>query len=70
MARRLGLALQKMKNPQKIQNVDFSENRSGTIIHYANLEISRGRRSEIQHFYLTSLREDRMIFGFPWCLAF
>jgi hypothetical protein len=70
MARRLGVTLQKMKNPQRIQNTDFSENKNGNITHYTNLEIFRERRSEIQCFYLTSLREDRMIFGFPWCLAF
>jgi hypothetical protein len=50
--------------------VDFSENKNGHITHYANLKIIRGKQSKIQHFYLTCLREDRMIFGFPWCLAF
>jgi hypothetical protein len=47
MAKRLGVALQKIKNPQRIQNVDFSENKNGHITHYANLEITRGKQSEV-----------------------
>jgi gag-polyprotein putative aspartyl protease len=61
MAKRLRIALQKLKNPQRIQNADFSENKNGSITHYINLEISRERKSEIQHFYLTNLGENRMI---------
>jgi hypothetical protein len=70
MAKRLGIALQRMKNPQRIQDADFSKNKNGSITHYTNLEVSRGRKSDIQCSYLTSLGEDQMIFGFPWCLAF
>jgi predicted aspartyl protease len=65
MAKRLGITLQEMKKPQRIQNADFSENKNGSITYYTNLEISKERKSEIQHFYLTNLKEDRMIFGFP-----
>jgi hypothetical protein len=43
MAKRLGVILQKIKNHQKIQNANFSKNKNRNIIHYANLEISRGK---------------------------
>jgi aspartyl protease len=47
IAKRLGIALQKMKNPQRIQNADFFENKNGNITHYANLEIFKGKQNEI-----------------------
>jgi Reverse transcriptase (RNA-dependent DNA polymerase) len=46
--------------------VDRTENKRGAINAYVNLEFSLGERKFKERFYVTVLRKQRIILGFPW----
>ena len=70
MAKRLGVTTLNLRTPRKIKNMDLTENHGGDITWYTDLEIAKDNKKDIQRFYLTNLGKDRMLFGFPWCLAY
>ena len=69
-ARRLKIPTQRLDRPRILYNVDKTENRSGRITHYVDLEITRGMQVRIQRFYIANLGTDRFILGFPWLYEF
>jgi hypothetical protein len=50
----------------KAYNMDGTENKRGMINAYVNLEFSLGERKFKERFYVTGLRKQRIILGFPW----
>jgi hypothetical protein len=50
----------------KAYNVDGTENKRGTINAYVNLEFSLGEGKFKEQFYVTGLKKQRIILGFPW----
>ena len=68
--RRLRIGTRELPHPRRVFNVDGTENRAGTITRSCQLKVSRGEKSELQTFYITSLGGDRVIFGYPWLRAF
>ena len=69
-AKRLNVPTQRLDKPRILYNVDKTENRSGRITHYVDLEITRGMQIRVQRFYIANLGTDRFIFGFPWLYEF
>jgi Retroviral aspartyl protease len=55
-----------LDKPVKAYNVDGTENKRGTINAYVNLEFSLGERKFKKRFYVTGLRKQKIILGFPW----
>jgi hypothetical protein len=55
-----------LDEPVKAYNVDRMENKQGTINAYVNLEFSLGKQKFKERFYVTGLRKQRIILGFPW----
>ena len=47
-----------LKQPLLVRNVDGTINRDGTITHYCNLWIRRGKQVEKQGFYVANLGRD------------
>ena len=53
-----------------LYNIDRTENKSGRITHYVDLEITWGTQIRVQRFYIANLGTDRFILGFPWLYKF
>src|SRR6266478_5961077 len=62
--------MEPLKQPIRLTNVDRTTNKAGRIERYCEMTIQSGHQRHITHFYETSLREDRIIFGYPWLCAF
>src|SRR5271168_1887063 len=50
----------------KALNVDGTENKRGTIKQYVDLSFTINRKSQTQRLFLTGLRKQKIILGFPW----
>ena len=66
----LHISMQRLTKPRILYNVDKTENKSGRITHYVDLEITRGTQIRVQQFYVTNLGTDRFILGFRWLYEF
>ena len=60
----LSMGTNPLKQPLLVHNVD------GTITHYCNLWVQRGKQVEKLGFYVANLGWDRMILGYPWFQKF
>ena len=58
-----------MDKPRKLLNVDGTENKSGELRHYTNLQVQMGNSRTNLRFYLTELGEQKAILGYPWFTA-
>ena len=48
-ARKMGLGMKKLDNPRKIFNIDDTENKSGSITHYLDLDVlTKGIHQEMR----------------------
>ena len=54
----LSMGTNPLRQPLLVHNVDSTINRDGTITHYCNLWIQRGKQVEKQGFYVTNLGRD------------
>ena len=63
---KLGLGTTPLKPPRLVRNVDGSLNKDGTMTEVCQLWTRRGEHETSFQFFVTSLGEDRMIFGYPW----
>ena len=70
MVERLGIGLRPMKEPQRVFNINGTENKHGTLIHYTLLWVKKRDKNLLQWFYVTSLEADHTIFGYPWLRDF
>src|SRR5260221_75984 len=70
LAKRLGLAVQKLKIPKPMLTVDGSPHKQGSITEYTDLILKVGSQRRKQRFYLATLGQDRAILGFPFLQKF
>src|SRR5258707_4748658 len=63
---KIGLGTTPLKPPRLVRNVDGSLNQDGTMTETCKPWIKRGEKEIEFQFFVTSLGEDRMIFGCPW----
>jgi hypothetical protein len=68
--KRLHISTRRLDQPRILYNVDKTENQSGCITNYVDLEITRGIQTKVQRFYVANLGADRFILGFPWLYEF
>src|SRR5260370_31382514 len=68
-AKWLQLPIKQMDEPQKLLNVDGTENKGGELRYYTNLQVQTGTNHTTLHFYLTELGEQKAIMGYPWFAA-
>ena len=66
----LHISTRPLTRPCILYNVNKTENKSGRITHYVDLEITRGTQIRVQRFYIANLGTDRFILGFPWLYEF
>ena len=54
-----------MEEPRKLLNIDGTENKSGELKYYTDLQVQTGTNYTNLHFYLTELGEQKAILGYP-----
>src|SRR5258708_34613226 len=62
----LQLPIKQMEEPRKLLNVNGTENKSGELQYYTNLQVQMGANHTNLRFYLTELGEQKEIMGYPW----
>jgi hypothetical protein len=65
-AKWLQLPIKRLKNPQKLYNVDRTENKAGELCYYTDLETRTGTVTTKLRFFLSDLGEHKAILGYPW----
>ena len=64
--RKMNYELMKMEKPVKAYNVNRTENKKGTIKYFVSLEFSLKGKDFKEWLYVTGLRKQKVILGFPW----
>jgi hypothetical protein len=68
-AKWLKLLIQKLPQPRKIFNIDGTTNKSGDLQYYTDLEVQTGNVQTQLWFFLTDLRDNKVILGYSWFVA-
>jgi hypothetical protein len=58
-----------MDQPRKLFNVDGTENKSGELRYYTDLQVRTGTSTTSLRFFLSDLGEHKAILGYPWFAA-
>ena len=66
----LHLPIKWLSQPWPLFNVDGSENKSGWLIFYMDLQVQTGQQTTNLRFFLSNLGEHKAILGYPWFAAF
>ena len=69
-ARWLQLPIRRLSQPRPLYNVDGSENKSGHLLFYTDLQVRTGQQTTNLRFFLSDLGEQKAILGYPWFTAF
>jgi hypothetical protein len=62
----LRLPIKQLANPRPLFNVNRTENRSGALKYYTDLQFRTGTQTTNQRFFLLDLGDHKAIFGYPW----
>ena len=65
----LWLPIRKLPQPRKLFNVDNTENKSGDLQFYMDLDVWTGANTVTLGFFLSDLGEHKAILGYPWFVA-
>jgi hypothetical protein len=68
-AKWLHLPIKKMDQPRKLFNIDGTENKSGELQYYTDLQVRTGTSTTSLRFFLSDLGEHKAILGYPWFAA-
>src|SRR6266567_3781770 len=68
-AKWLRLPIKQLEKPCKLYNVDGTENKSGELRYYTDLEVQTGSNRTPMRFFLSDLGEHKAIFGYSWFAA-
>ncbi len=68
-AKWLKLPIKRMTQPQKLFNINGTENKAGQLQYYTDLAIRTGSTTTNMRFFLTELGEHKAILGYPWFAA-
>ena len=66
----LQLPIKWLSQPRPLYNVDGSENKSGCLLFYTDLQVRTGQQTTNLRFFLSDLGEQKAILGYPWFAAF
>jgi hypothetical protein len=65
----LRLPIKQLPEPRPVLNVDGTENKSGKLKYYTNLNVQIGQNTMMLQFFLSDLGEHKVILGYPWFAA-
>ena len=68
-AKYLQLPIKRLEGPCQLFNVDGTENRSGMLQFYTDLQVQTGSQHTHLRFFLTDLGENKAILGYLWFAA-
>ena len=68
-AKWLKLPIKQLEKPRKLFNIDGTENRSGELCFYTNLQVQTGGENIDLWFFLSDLGKHKAILGYPWFTA-
>ena len=68
-AKWLKLPIKQLPVPCTLLNVDGTENKSGKLQHYTDLDVQTGSTKTMLRFFLSDLGEPKAILGYPWFSA-
>ena len=68
-AKWLCLPIKRLPEPQKLFNIDGTENKSGRLQFYIDLDVRTGTTTTALCFFLSDLGEHKTILGYPWFAA-
>ena len=68
-ARWLRLPIKRLEQTRKLFNVNGTENRSGELRFYTDLQVQTGRTTTSLRFFLSDLGDHKAILGYPWFAA-
>jgi hypothetical protein len=59
-----------LAKPREVFNIDGTQNKAGIIMESCVLQVEKDQRSTEQRFFITNLRADRVLLGYPWLCKF
>ena len=62
----LRLPIEQLPEPRPVLNVDGTENKSGKLKYYTDLNVRTGENTTTLRFFLSDLGEHKVILGYPW----
>ena len=68
-AKYLHLPIKQLEQPRKLFNVDGTQNKSGDLQYFTDLDVQTGTQRTKLRFFLTNLGDNKAILGFPWFAA-
>jgi len=68
-AKWLKLPIKQLFIPHTLLNVNGTENKSGKLQYYTDLDVQTGSTKTILCFFLLDLEEHKAILGYPWFLT-
>ena len=64
-AKYLHLPIKTLAEPQRLFNVDGTQNRAGDLKYYVNMSIRTGAQKVNLQYFLTDLGDHKIILGYP-----
>ena len=65
----LHLPIKQLENLRPLYNIDRTENKSGRLKYYTDLEVHTRMTNTTLQFFLSDLGEHKAILGYPWFAA-
>ena len=65
----LWLPIKQLLEPRPVLNIDSTENKSGKLKYYTDLNVQTGQNMTTLQFFLSNLGEHKVILGYPWFAA-
>ncbi|SRR6266702_2390407 len=62
--KRMGLGKRPLEKPQKIWNIDNTENKDGSITHYVDLQVQMRRIHRNMRFLITNIGNEDIVLGY------
>ena len=66
----MGLTPAKLEHPQKIWNIDNTENEAGMITHYLDLDVKTKGIHKEMCFLITNIGKEDILLGYPWLTTY
>ena len=68
-AKWLQLPIKQLPEPRPVLNINGTENKSSKLKYYTDLNVRTGQNTTMLWFFLSDLKEHRVILGYPWFVA-
>ncbi len=68
-ARYLQLPIKALAEPQRLFNVDRTQNKAGDLKYYTDLHTRTGSTQQMLQYFLSDLGKNKVILGYPWFAA-